>query len=212
MDKSRRILRLDLDGGWSAEELGRVLVNLSDLYNLRLFLELLREDIQEWARYFPDLLDFPPFARHRLRQHPYRPWFPLWQGLPPLDDSCLSRLSELIAPEERLKVWRVEYASPGFSDLAGLGAVIGHLKDFILKLIERRDGRRSRALSEERAELENESLRIQNARNLVALGRDLGYSETEMRTLFRHVDEKQDLVFGLITQRKIKGVSIQDEE
>lgn len=212
MDESRRVLRLELDGRWSAEELGNALTSLSDLYNLRLFLELLREDIREWERYFPDFLDFPPSTRRRLRRHPYRTVFPFWQGLPALDDSYLSRLPELIAPEERLMVRRIKYASPGITDLTGLGAIIGHLKDFSLRLIERRDGKRSRELSEERAELENDRLRIENARSFVALTRDLGYSETEIRDLLRHVDRKQDTLANLIAERKLVGVSTPEGE
>ena len=53
--------------------------------------------------------------------------------LPPvLDEAQLSRLSQLLEPEERLKVRCISYASPGATDLAGIGTVIGHIKDFIL--------------------------------------------------------------------------------
>ncbi len=44
MDESQEFVRLELDGRWSAEEVGRALICLSELYNLRLFLELLREE------------------------------------------------------------------------------------------------------------------------------------------------------------------------
>jgi hypothetical protein len=132
-------------------------------------------------------------------------------GAPPvLDEAQLSRLSRLFEPEERLEVRRISYASPGFTDLAGVGTVVGHIKDFIIKLIERRDSRRQRELNDERAALENDRIRLENARNFVALGRDLGYSETDLRLLAAHVDKKQEPLVRLIQQQKLRGVSTPD--
>ncbi len=100
--------------------------------------------------------------------------------------------------------------APGFADLAGIGTVVGHLKDLIIKLIERRDARRERELGEERAELENEQIRLENARSFVALARDLGYSDTDLRSLAAHVDRKQEPLMHLIEHRKIRAVSSPD--
>jgi len=44
MERSVQILRLELDGKWSADELGQALISISNLYDLRFLLELLRED------------------------------------------------------------------------------------------------------------------------------------------------------------------------
>jgi len=215
MERSTQILRLEIDGRWSAEDLGQALVSVSDLYNLRLLLELLREGQREWESLYEEMRHFPPF-RHRWRK-----FFPYWRvlpwaqgfpgGLPPaLDEAQLSRLSQLLEPEERLEVRRISYASPGATDLAGIGTVIGHIKDFILKLIERRDSKRRRQLDEERAALENDRIRLENARILVALARELGYSEAELRRLILYVDGKQGTLVSLIQQRKLVGVSIPD--
>jgi len=211
VDTSIQLVRLDLDGRWSADDLGQSLISLSDLYDLRLFLEYVREDHRDWERFYEELMHFPPF-RHRWKRRlsgwgPL-PWAPGLGGVPPvLDDAQLSRLSRLFEPEERLEVRRISYASPGFSDLAGIGTVIGHVKDFVLKLVERRDSRRQRELNEERAALENDRIRLENARNFVALGRDLGYTETDLRLLVAHVDRKQEPLIRLIDQQKLRGVS-----
>lgn len=211
MDTSIRLVRLNFDGRWSADELGQTLLSLSDLYDLRLFLEYLREDHRDWELFCDELMHFPPF-RHRWKRQlsAWRtlPWAPAFGGVPPvIDDAQLSRLSRLFAPEERLEVRRIRYASPGFSDLAGVGVVIGHIKEFILKLVERRDSRRQRELNEERASLENDRIRLENARSFVALGRDLGYSESDLRFLMAHVDRKQEPLIRLIEQQKLQGVS-----
>ncbi|MGC8898815.1 MAG: hypothetical protein ACP5ON_11370 [Bacteroidota bacterium] len=213
MERSTQILRLEIDGRWSAEDFGQALVSISDLYDLRLFLELVREDQREWELFYEELMHFPPF-RHRWRKRfPYWglvPWALGFPGaLPPvLDDAQLSRLSQLLEPEERLEVRRISYASPGATDLAGIGTVIGHIKDFILKLIERQDSKRQRELDQERAALENDRIRLENARNFVALARDLGYSETDLRRLVLYVDGKQGTLVRLIAQQKLRGVSI----
>lgn len=212
MHESRRVLRLELEGRWSAEELGGALVSLSDLYDLRLFLELLHEDLMEWQRYFPELQGLPSIRWRRLSRRPHWTWFPWWPGPPTLDEAHLSRLPEVIEPEERLKVRRIEYGSPGVTDLIGIGEVVGHVKDFTLKLIERRDSRRSRELSDERAALENDRLRIENARNFVALGRDLGYSQTELRELAHYVDGKQEPLARLIEGGKLLDVSSPEQD
>jgi len=67
MERSTQILRLEINGRWSTEDLGQALVSVSDLYNLRLFLELLREDQREWELFYEELRHFPPL-RHRWRK------------------------------------------------------------------------------------------------------------------------------------------------
>jgi hypothetical protein len=63
MDESREFVRLELDGRRSAEEMGRALIRLWELYNLRLFLELLREEAREFERYYFDMIG-PGGPRH----------------------------------------------------------------------------------------------------------------------------------------------------
>jgi hypothetical protein len=212
MDRSIDLLRIEMDGRWSADDLGHAFVSLSDLYDLRLFLESLREDQRDLQHFYEELIHFPPF-RHRWKRQfsPWGtiPWVPgFGGGLPPtLDEAQLSRLWRLFEPEERLEVRSVRYASPGSADLAGLGAVVGHIKDFVFKLIDRRDSRRQRELGDERAALENERIRLENARTFVALARDLGYADTDVRLLVAYVDRKQEPLVRLIEQQKIRGVS-----
>ncbi|MEK6687988.1 MAG: hypothetical protein AABZ01_05940, partial [Gemmatimonadota bacterium] len=123
MNTAIQLFRLELDGRWSAEDLGQAMISISDLYDLRLFLELLRDDHREWERFYDELMHFPPF-RHRWKRRMSSlggmPWAAGFGGAlpPPLDDAQLSRLSRLLEPEERLEVRRITYASPGTSDLA----------------------------------------------------------------------------------------------
>jgi len=211
MDRSVQVLRLEMQGRWYAAELGSVACAISDLYDLRFVLELMSEDQRDWEHFFDEVIHFPPFRRQWKRklmrqQLMLGPFLPLSSVR--FDVSRLSRLSEYLEPDERLEVRRLDYASPGASDLAGIGVIVGHVKDFVFKLIDRRDTRRQRELNDERTAVEIERMRIENARNFVALGRDLGFSEAEMRKLATHVDDKQEVLIKLVDQKKLTGVSL----
>lgn len=213
MDESPKSVRFKIEGSWSAEEMGRLLVAISDLYDLRLLLELLNDEWRLLDRYYDEFVHrfpFPSRRRRRFLSIGPMPW-DFAAVLPVLDEPHLTRISNLLEPEERLQVRRVSYASPGSIDLVGIGAVVGHIKDFVLKLIEREDSKRSRELSDEQMSLENDRRRIENARNFVALARDLGYTETEVRRLVAHVDEKQEILDQLVDSRKLIAVVENDE-
>ncbi len=211
MNRTIQILRLEMEGRWYADEFGSAACAVSDLYNLRFCLELVSEDLREWENLYDELLHFPPFRqrlrrklmRHQLMPGPFLPLTSL-----PFDISQLSRLRDYLEPDERLEIRRLDYASPGVSDLAGIGVIVGHVKDFVHKLIDRRDTQRQRDLNDEKLAVEIEHMRIENARNFVALGRDLGFSNAEIRKLVAHVDDKQEILIKLVDQRKLTGVSL----
>lgn len=211
MNKTIQILRLDIEGRWYADELGAAACALSDLYDLRFCLELMREDQRDWEIFYDELLHFPPFRarwRRKLIRHKLtpRPFLPLASLV--FDVNQLSRLRDYLEPDERLQVRRLEYASPGVSDLAGIGVIVGHVKDFVHKLIDRHDTQRQRELNDEKMAIDNERMRIENARNFVALLRELGFSDAETRKLVAHVDDKQEILIKLVDQKKLTGVSL----
>lgn len=211
MDTSIALVRLEVDGHWSADDVGRCFTSLTDLYDIRLFLELLRDDQHDWERFSEAILRSSKVGlRWKYQLHAWypSPWTSGFRSRAPLpiDEHQVSQLAHLLEPDERLQVRRFRYSSPGFTDLAGIGTVVGHLKDFVVRLIERRDTQRQRALNDERTALENDRIRMENARQFVALGRDLGYSETELRMLAFHIDSKQDTLIRLIDQQKIRTI------
>jgi hypothetical protein len=55
-------------------------------------------------------------------------------------------------------------AGPNIKDIAGLGEVVGHVKDFLLKIIETWTAREERRLR-------NESLRLKNTSKFLALSK-----------------------------------------
>jgi hypothetical protein len=64
---------------------------------------------------------------------------------------------------------------------------------------------------EQRA-LENRKKKIEIARDYVSLGKDLGYTEAEMRPILHWVNGKQSTLLPLIEQGKIRSVKILTEE
>jgi hypothetical protein len=67
MDQSRQWIRLDIEGRWSAEAMGNLLLAISDLYDLRLFLELLSDEWRILDRYYDarKRREASRIARHR---------------------------------------------------------------------------------------------------------------------------------------------------
>jgi hypothetical protein len=63
-------------------------------------------------------------------------------------------------------VHRIQFASSGFTDLAGLGTIVGHRKDFLLRLIEIGTTGEQRRLQNEQREETVQKMRIANAREL----------------------------------------------
>jgi hypothetical protein len=98
--------------------------------------------------------------------------------------------------------------------LAGIGTVIGHIKDFLLHIIEHCAQQRKRKLEEERMaldnvrlEIENEKLLLENAKVLSSLMRANGYSKTELKErLETWLSGKQEPLLRLASERKVVGL------
>lgn len=215
MNEQIDTLRLEIDGRWSVEEMAKSLTHLRDLYSLRLVIQLVYEDWKDWDSYYKEF--FPPFSSRmrgvtrRLRGQSRFGYSPMMGGTSALDPSNLSEISELLYPQEQLMIQRIEYGSPGVADIGGLGVIVGHVKDLILKLIERRDSKRQRHLENEERELRNQQYRIENANRLVQLARECGYSEPQMRSIVKFVDERQQTFIDLVDAGKIKSISLPSE-
>lgn len=199
VNQSRKILRLGVGGKWSARQVSQAVAAIDDLYSLRLLLQVVFDDTPE------------PLRHHLLRRRhlfpdPYfdNPWF--------VAKIRPERAIELVEPSERLMVRRLDYASPGSFDFAGIGAIVGHVKDFLLRLLEIYASTAQRKLENEERSLKNESLRIKNARDLIALARELGAPEQEMRRQALWVDQRQRTIEALVQSELIVSVEMRDDE
>jgi hypothetical protein len=89
-----------------------------------------------------------------------------------------------------------------------LGDVVGHIKDFLLKGIGWALTRRQRDLENQERQARVQKLRIENARELVGLARDCGYSQAEIRQMVHWVDGRQAKLLPLAEQGKIRNVRL----
>jgi hypothetical protein len=211
MDESRRLMRLHIAGNWTARDFSDLFAAISSLYEIRFLLELAAQDLREIEFLLEEGYFLRPGPRGSRYRRLLRTGFPMMPissvALFPLtDENALRQLRTFIHEEEALRVQRVEYASPGSIDLAGLGAVMGHIKDLVFKFVDRNDTKKKRHLEDERLLLENERLRIENAREFVALAMDCGYSEVEIRQLVSRVDDVQGPIERLAAQHKLTDV------
>jgi HAMP domain-containing protein len=207
MNEERQILRVGIDGEWEANEFATSLTALDRLYTLRFVLALEAEELRELRDFYMDA-PFRPFPgsirllRRWARLAP--PSIFRLERAPVLGRGPLTtQASELLEPEERLVVQRVLYGSPGIKDLVGVGEIVGHVKDLLVRLIEHWSTRRQRSLENERRELENQQLQVEIAKQFVGLAQDLGYTKKEMRQLVSSVVLEQRPLVRLIAAGKI---------
>jgi HAMP domain-containing protein len=213
-DDQNRVLRIGIDGRWEATEFAKSLTALDRLYSLRFALGLELEELRELREVYMDA-PFPPFL-HSLK------FTRRWAKLAPVAFLRAERVPlisggevtpvvyELFEPQERLVVQRIIYGSPGIKDLAGIGEIVGHLKDMLVRLIEYWSTRRQRALENERRELENQQLQVEIAKQFVGLAQELGYSKREMRQLVASVVREQGPLIQLVATGKITSADTID--
>jgi HAMP domain-containing protein len=208
MNEERQVLRLGIDGAWEASEFAASFNALDRLYTLRFALALESEELRELRDFYMDA-PFPPFPRSLRSLRAWARLAPpsiLRSGRAPLlgrEQAPIELASELLEPDERLVVQRVLYGSPGIKDLVGIGEIVGHVKDFLVRLIEHWSTRRQRALENERRELENRQLQVEIAKQFVGLAQELGYTKKETRQLVSAVVLEQGPLVRLVSAGKI---------
>jgi HAMP domain-containing protein len=216
MNEERQVLRVGIDGEWEAEEFATSLNALNRLYTLRFAIALELEELRELRDFWMDA-PFPPFP-HSPRS--LRRWAKLAppsllrpERVPLLRGGRVAPLaSELLEPQERLIVQRLLYGSPGIKDLAGIGEIVGHLKDLLVKLIEHWSTRQQRSLENQRRELENQQLQVEIAKQFVGLAHELGYTKREMRQLVAAAVREQRPLVRLVASGKITSADTVDNE
>ena len=215
MNEERRILRIGIDGQWEATEFATSLNALDHLYTLRFGLTLESEELRELRDSYLDA-PFPiiPRSLRALRWVRNAPasFFRPEGGPIRASGRLIETTSELLEPREHLMVQRIIYGSPGISDLAGIGEIVGHVKDLLMRLIEYWSTRRQRALENKHRELENRQLQIEIAQEFVGLAQQLGYTKREMRQLVASVVEEQRPIVQQIAAGKITSADIIEGE
>lgn len=200
------MLRLEIDGRWEPEDFIEVLKGIESLYY--------KAALRRRLRYEPPSFWFDrPFALARFKD-----------DLDFANDWLLQRARTIAQSDDRLKVSRISYASPGGIDLAGLGEACRSLEGIIDRLIKLITERTLRREADRQAELDTElkrtglekeqeslrSLKIENARAILELHRDFHDMPEEM--LVALIANDQDRLIPRIAEGKLIGLRSFDGE
>ena len=194
------MLRLKIDGSWEPEDFIEVLKGVESLYYKAAL-----------NRRFPD---DPAFY---WLERPYLP-VSFDEHLDRSNDWLLARARAVAHGSHRMRVARINYASPGNIDLVGLGEAcraIEGIVDRLIKFFTERELRREAdnqakiETSRKQVELEKEgeslrALKIDNARAILTLRRDFHDSSEEQ--IVALIGSDQDRLIPRIAERKLIGV------
>jgi len=204
------VLRIEIEGAWECSEFAELFSSLSRLYWVQVELA---------GRYFSTAASDPHRHLNWERMTGHRrslagqegPIYPsLQEGLFPKStfQSSVTILSQdgLVSFQAELAVLAIEYGSPGFADLAGLGKAMEEIRKFLEVLIKRRDDARLRAAQDERYELENQKIKLENARAFVSLAEEIGLGPEDTLRLVSYVNQQQSHLSKLVGTYKVVGV------
>jgi hypothetical protein len=143
-----------------------LLSDLALLYDIRAGLTIgdrrFRKELHWWVRE----------SRYDPRRRP--PWGEPWPW-PPFRPHA-----------EPLQIERIQYASPGLVDVAGIGKVVEQLRLFLEKLIDLKAKRKREDLENEALEEDIKAKRMENARSFIRLvgeSRELNLGEEDVDAL-----------------------------
>ena len=95
-EHSVEIMRVEIGGRWSCRDFSDFCLAIEDLYNLRLLIQVMTEDWQDWERVWFEMREFPPLRswmkRRLLFPEFVHPYLGRNQTIP-LDTDALGRLS-----------------------------------------------------------------------------------------------------------------------
>lgn len=212
-EEEQKILRVEIDGKWTSDEFSDSLRSIGDIYGLRAILAIEQQSREEEEKSLERRLRRRALRRRTAAYRRHDIIFPAFDLL--INPSNPTEALRFLEPGERLYVTRIQFASPGFTDLAGLGTIVGHVKDFLIWLIDLCTKRRQRELENEKRklenqqiELENEKKSLENVRAYVSVARELGYTNTDMRLIVSSISDRQAKLIPLIQQGKIRGVQV----
>jgi len=186
------VFRLKIDGRWEPSDFIDTLEAVETLYYMAL-----DKPFYHWAW----LEDYRYFAGPEFHLSPYDSY------LDTMNRAMLARARRVIPGGGRLFVKRIEFASPGGMDFAGVGQAADAVERLVGRLIDFFADRRLRRERDKQAAIETEirdqnlaSLKIDNARKLLELHRAFPDAEHLIALAVRGQDKLADRIAqGMIT-------------
>ncbi|MCP3369651.1 hypothetical protein [Bradyrhizobium cajani] len=195
--KEASILRISIDRTWRATEFSELFQRMETLNELSHF-GLLKVDGQSSMGIFRSR-----FAR-RFRHDAF------W-----MDAEFEGHIEEQVEAETirdfvretanpiPLHVARIQFASPGFTDLAGIGKVIGEIRRFVMAIVERYDAKEDRALARAEKEQTVISKKIANAERLLNLSNKMGLDHQTRNMMVRQALDIDRYIEEKVIDRQI---------
>ncbi|MCH8042571.1 MAG: hypothetical protein IID44_02525 [Planctomycetes bacterium] len=229
------LMRLNIDGKWTVNEFADALQAIQQLYDFHTYCRWLSRTEQGRPRSrhlhrLMDMMDLDPMEADIFLRFSFPNWHETDATLESIS-TTMSRVRETLdSPEMEefgfashlegpVDVARINYSSPGITDIAGVGEIIGHIKDFILSVIEmrlnsehRNQVARKLKIENDRSEIEMIQVRIETVDRFIDVARKAGFSKKQIRTASLSVDDKVDMLAGLVDMGKLTSVEIIDEE
>ncbi len=222
------ILRISIDQNWTLNEYAETLRTIQQLYDLHVFCSWSERQFpfsgKRW-RHFEKMM-------HMFDMHPREAeqFFSLMSSRNLWLDSedPLEAISRTLnewrdhdipsQPDPPATIHRLEFSSPGITDLAGASGIIGHLKDFLLRIAEMYMNRGHQAAVTKQLELENDQAEIQlQAAKLdliskfIEVARKAGFKKKQIRQLLQSVDGRVEQLGELVSKGKITGIATREE-
>jgi len=187
------VLHLDIDGRWEPRDFIETLQAIESLY----YLALAGEERALWK-----VIDYRSFSRFNWRSSTFDNYLDqanLWM---------LEHARRVLPDSDRVYVRRVEFASPGGMDVAGLGQALDAVDRLVGRLISFFTERHLRREWDEQASIETDmkrqtllALKIENAQKLLELRREFPDDEHLIALAVRD----QDKLAERIAQGQITG-------
>ena len=109
------------------------------------------------------------------------------------------------------EVARINYNSPGDIDLFGIGKVLNFIKDFVTGIINFKHIQKEKNLKNQLLEQEVIKSKIENAKRVIELGKELKLDNITVSEIENFVGERQDRLMNLIENGKLKEVKLIDK-
>ncbi len=153
-DNNLRTIRIEIDGNWTVEDMASFLVNLNDLYSFRYQLGHFQRELYKVtnAAYLVAAM-YGSVKLNRLSVGDPTEGFDRGFDFEPS--------ASLV--KHPLLLTHVRYGSPGVTDVTGLAGIVGHIKDFLTRVIEWSLTKTQRDLENQARDLSNHKQQIENA-------------------------------------------------
>lgn len=190
-----KILRINIDGNWNASDFINLFESLSLLYQL--FTELDKIDYIETQVYKKYQVSQINKNLINLNGSLYKKlnFDDTYKNFEIFDNKINLRMLILRAhklEKSDLKIKQISYASPGFSDVVGLGKIIENMMDLIKHYVPNKNQK-----------LINEKLELDIIEKKIEILKSIGYPEKEIQ---KFIDIKNNSMSNIIQLRLLEKV------